>query len=169
MDDKEQQKKCVEAMNAFNAPYSIMLLEVDAAGMYDTAAEEMGKVFISTELGGGGSATAKSVQIAKKGVDNILKYAGILEGGIEQTPSIQLEMPDENCFVSSTSEGLLEMLVDLGEPVVKGQEIARVHNINNTGEKPDCYHASMDGILTARHYPGLIKMGDIVGVIAIKI
>ena len=37
-------------MKAFNAPHSVMLLEIDAVNMYDTAAENMGKVFISTEL-----------------------------------------------------------------------------------------------------------------------
>ena len=56
--DKVQQAKCVAAMKAFNAPYGMMLLELDSVGMYDSAAEEMGKIFLSTELGGGGSATA---------------------------------------------------------------------------------------------------------------
>jgi N-alpha-acetyl-L-2,4-diaminobutyrate deacetylase len=34
------------------------MLEIDAVGMYDTAAEEMGKVFVTTELGGGGDTLA---------------------------------------------------------------------------------------------------------------
>src|ERR687891_399871 len=37
--DKEQESRCVAAMEAFNAPYSMKLLEFDAVGMYDTAAE----------------------------------------------------------------------------------------------------------------------------------
>jgi N-alpha-acetyl-L-2,4-diaminobutyrate deacetylase len=44
--DKEQEQRCVAAMEAFNAPYSMKLLELDAVGMYDTAAEELGKVFV---------------------------------------------------------------------------------------------------------------------------
>ena len=55
LSDKEQGERCTAAMEAFNAPYSIKLLEIDATGMYDTSAEEMGKVFITTELGGGGT------------------------------------------------------------------------------------------------------------------
>ena len=43
----------------------MMLLEIDSVGMYDTAAEAMGKVFITTELGGKGTATAETVRIAK--------------------------------------------------------------------------------------------------------
>ena len=63
-------------MKAFGAPYSMMMLEIDATGMYDTAAEEMGKVFVSTELGGGGSSTARSNEIAISGVHNLLVHAG---------------------------------------------------------------------------------------------
>ena len=80
LNDKEQQSRCIEAMKAFNAPHSVMLLEIDAVNMYDTAAENMGKVFISTELGGGGSTTAYTVEIAKKGIRNLLRHAGICKG-----------------------------------------------------------------------------------------
>ena len=48
------------------------MLEIDAVGMYDTTAEEMGKVFVTTELGGGGTARAKTVAIAKRGAMNVL-------------------------------------------------------------------------------------------------
>ena len=37
------------------------MLEIDAVGMYDTAAEDLGKVFVTTELGGGGTSTAQTV------------------------------------------------------------------------------------------------------------
>ena len=57
LEDKQQEQRCAEAMRAFNAPYSMMLLEIDSVGIYDTAAEAMGKVFITTELGGKGTAT----------------------------------------------------------------------------------------------------------------
>src|ERR687891_661070 len=35
--DKAHEEACVAAMRAFNAPYSMMLLEIDNVGMYDTA------------------------------------------------------------------------------------------------------------------------------------
>ncbi len=43
-----------------------MMLEIDNVGMYDTAVENQVKVFVSTELSGGGTATARSSVIAKK-------------------------------------------------------------------------------------------------------
>ena len=167
--DAEQQARCVAAMRAFNAPYSVMLSELDSVGMYDTAAEDMGKVFISTELGGGGSVSAASAAIAKRGVANLLKHAGILEGEAEIGATVNLDTGVDGCFMASTDEGLLEMLVDLGDPVAKGQPVARVHDIKHTGTDPALYRAEVSGILAGRHFPGLIAMGDCLAVIAVLV
>ena len=90
LEDKSLEAACFAAMAAFNAPYSVQLLEIDNVGMYDTAVEDMGKVLVSTELGGGGSATAKSIAIAKKGLRNVLIHGGILQGEMQIDPTIRL-------------------------------------------------------------------------------
>ena len=51
------------------------------------------------------------------------------------------------------------MKVDLGEKVQEGQLLAVVHDHQRTGTEPVPYHSQLDGILTARHIPGLIGMG----------
>ena len=168
LEDKHQQARCIAAMEAFNAPYSLMLLELDSAKMYDTAAEKMGKVFIGTELGGGGSASATTVAIAKRGILNLLKHAGILSGEPERGPSISLVTPDHRSFVTSEHSGLLEMCVDLGSDVKNGEVIALVHDIERTGTQPVEYKATIDGVLAGRHYPSLTQPGDNLAVIAIK-
>lgn len=168
LDDKDQQAKCVAAMQAFGAPYSMMMLEIDAAGLYDTAAEEMGKVFVSTELGGGGSVTCISIEIAETGVRNFLIHAGILAGDLVKRDSVMLDMPGDDCFLTSVNSGLIEPCVDLGEAVSKGDVIARVYDTERTGAEPIEYIAKMDGILSSRHFPGLIKTGDSVAVIAVE-
>lgn len=43
LEDSEQQARCEAAMDAFAAPYSVLLRELDAAGMYDSAAEYEGQ------------------------------------------------------------------------------------------------------------------------------
>ena len=120
LNDKEQQSRCIEAMKAFNAPHSVMLLEIDAVNMYDTAAENMGKVFISTELGGGGSTTAYTVEIAKKGIRNLLRHTGICKGDLEVSETLNLDMPDQRCYIFSETTGLVEHCVDLGDSVKEG-------------------------------------------------
>ncbi|MCB1754676.1 MAG: N(2)-acetyl-L-2,4-diaminobutanoate deacetylase DoeB [Gammaproteobacteria bacterium] len=168
LDDERQQTLSDAAMQAFGAPYCVRLLEIDAGGMYDTEAERMGKVFVSTELGGGGTTTPKSIEIAKRGVDNFLIHAGILDGEITPNPggSIGLNMPDSRSYIFSEHTGLMEPVVSIGDTVREGDIVARIHITERTAMPPVVYHAPRDGIILARHIPSLIKMGDCLNVIA---
>ena len=78
LSDAKQQARCEAAMHAFGAPYSMRMLELDSVGLFDTAVEEAGKVFVSTELGGGGTATVARVGVAERGVRGFLANAGVL-------------------------------------------------------------------------------------------
>ena len=164
--DKTQEAACMAAMHAFNAPYSMKMLEIDSVGMFDTEVEEQGKVLVTTELGGAGTSTAKSVAVARKGARNLLIHAGILQGEPEVAESITLDMPDGRCFTFSEANALLEPLVDLGDEVTEGQPIARLWRSDRSGQPALTAHAQLSGILTARHVPGLVKMGDCIGVVA---
>jgi N-alpha-acetyl-L-2,4-diaminobutyrate deacetylase len=164
--DPAHEARCRGARDAFGAPYAMTMLEIDAVGMLDTAAEEMGKVFVTTELGGSGTATAHSIAIAKRGVRNVLIHAGILEGEVERQPSVLLDMPSGDCFTFADIDGLVEPCVDLGDAVGKGDVIAKIHSAARTGAPPSEYRAKMDGILAARHALGLAGMGDCLGVVA---
>jgi N-alpha-acetyl-L-2,4-diaminobutyrate deacetylase len=164
--DKEHEARCVAARDAFGAPYAVRMLEIDAVGMYDSAAEALGKVFVTTEIGGGGTSTARSTAIARRGVGNFLRHAGILDGAVEGAPSIELDMPSADCFSFSESEGLVEPCVDLGAPVRKGDLLALIYPVDGLGRAPAEYRANMDGMLVARHFPGLIGMGDCLAVVA---
>jgi N-alpha-acetyl-L-2,4-diaminobutyrate deacetylase len=169
LENKEQQAACVAAVEAFNAPYSMIMLEIDNVGMYDTSVEDQGKTFVTTELGGGGTSTARSNAIAKKGVRNVLKHAGIMKGELEIAPSVMLDMPDDDCFVFSQDDGMIEAVRDLGEEVQEGEIVARVWPVDRTGRAPLDYRARRSGILASRHFPGLVKAGDCMAVIAVKV
>tara|TARA_R110002049_G_scaffold44333_6_gene130179 strand:+ start:37579 stop:38568 length:990 start_codon:yes stop_codon:yes gene_type:complete len=167
--DKKLEAACMAAMEAFNAPYSMKMLEIDSVGMFDTEVEEQGKVLVTTELGGAGTSTAASVAVARKGARNLLIHAGILQGEPERAPSVTLDMPDARCFTFSEESALLEPLVDLGDEVTQGQPIARLWPTDRSGQAAITAHANLSGILTARHVPGLVKMGDCIGVVAQKV
>ncbi|MCX8282208.1 N(2)-acetyl-L-2,4-diaminobutanoate deacetylase DoeB [Phyllobacterium sp. 0TCS1.6C] len=163
--DKEQEARGFAAVEAFSAPWSMRMLEIDAVGMYDTTVEEMGKVFVTTELGGGGTARAETIAIAKRGAANLLRHAGILAGAVERQATRWLDMPSGDCFSFAEDGGLIETMVDLGDPVSVGQVIARIYPIGRTGTEPTELRSKLDGILAARHFPGLVKAGDCVAVI----
>ncbi len=166
LENKAQEARCREARDAFCAPYSMTMLEIDAVGMLDTAAESLGKAFVTTEIGGGGTSTARTLAIARRGLANVLKHAGILAGPLEHQPSIFLDMPGPECFSFSQSEGFIEPAVDLGAQVRKGDLLLSVHPIERLGGRPQEYRAGLDGILAARHFPGLVGLGDCLAVVA---
>ena len=165
--DPAHEARCKDAMMAFNAPYSMTLLEIDNVGMYDTAVEDQGKVFVSTELSGGGSISAKTAEIALRGARNLLIHGGILKGEIARQPSIILDMPDGDCFCFAEDEGMLEICVDLGERVEKGQVIAKLWPLDRSGVAAKEVTAKRGGILAGRHFPGLVAMGDCLAVIGV--
>lgn len=164
--DKIQQQACVEAMEAFNAPYSLMLEEIDSVGMLDTAVEDQGKVFVSTELGGGGSASAMTSSIAIKGVKNFLVHSGILQGELCITASKTLDMSAENSYIFSNRDGLIEYCFELEQQIEVGDLVAKIWPLDRTGEPPEEYRAQASGILAGRHFPGLVQTGDFMALIA---
>lgn len=165
--DKALEARCFAAVAAFSAPFSMKMLEIDAVGMLDTTVEEMGKVFVTTELGGAGTASARSIGIARRGAINLLRHAGILDGAPQTEPTRWLDMPSADCFAFAEDDGLIAFERDLGEPVRAGEVIARVYPIGRTGQAPAEYRAAIDGVLAARHVPGLIKAGDCLAVVAV--
>jgi N-alpha-acetyl-L-2,4-diaminobutyrate deacetylase len=141
------------------------MVEIEPAGLYDTAAETMGKIFVTTELGGGGTARAETVAIARHGVRNLLRHAGVLSGAPEPMETRWLDMPP-GCYVFAEDEGLIEPCCDLGEAVEAGRPVARIYAVTRTGIAPVEYRAGIAGMLAARHFPGRVQAGDCIAVIA---
>jgi N-alpha-acetyl-L-2,4-diaminobutyrate deacetylase len=159
--------RCAAAAAAFAAPYTVKMLEIDPAGLFDTAVESLGVTFVTTELGGGGGTTAARVAIARRGLRNVLIHAGVLPGDPEPAPSRRLAMPSLDCYAFAQSGGMLEPVVDLGETVRTGETVARVWPLDRTGVAPEIVTAGLDGLLAARHFPGLVQPGDAVAVVAV--
>ena len=165
--DKAQEARGFAAVEAFAAPFSVRMLEIDNVGMLDTTAEDMGKTFVTTELGGGGTARAATVAIARRGVANVLRHAGILAGAPDPAPTTWLDMPSGDCFAFAEDDGLIEPAVDLGASVAAGDLLARIHPVTRTGLAPAEIRARLSGLLVARHFPGLVKAGDCAAVVAV--
>ena len=57
--------------------------------------------------------------------------------------------------------------MDLGSFVDEGDVLSRVWPLDRTGINPIEYRARRQGMLAGRHFPGLVKAGDFIAVIAI--
>ncbi|MCY1266766.1 N-alpha-acetyl-L-2,4-diaminobutyric acid deacetylase [compost metagenome] len=170
LDDKIQQHRGELAMRAFAAPFSMMMVEIDSVGMFDTAVEEAGKIFVTTELGGGGSSTATTIEIAERGVRNFLIHSGVVAGELATTNEcVMLDMPDGDCFITSEHPGLIELCFNLGDSIRAGDVVARIYDASRTGVPPVEYLAKRDGLLACRHFPGLVQCGDTIAVLGVVV
>lgn len=119
--DPYMMERSLAALKAFGAPLGLVLKELDSEGMLDTTVENMGKVFISTELGGKGTATPATIATADRGVRNMLRHFGLAKTppSPEDPPAGSTETrimgtPDGDCFIVSRHAGLFEPLADPG-------------------------------------------------------
>ena len=166
--DSDLMARTMVAMQAFGAPTGLIIEELDAGGMLDTTVEEMGKVFVSTELGGGGTARPENVALAKRGVRNLLKHFGLIAGAPQapEQPTRLLTTPEAACFSAAREGGIFEAFLHVGDAVEAGQEIGQIHFFERPERPPEVYRAAIAGVLISRHFPGLARSGDCLAVIA---
>ena len=154
LEDAALMARTEAAMLAFGAPFGVIIDEFDRSGMLDTAVEQMGKLFLFTELGDGGTASAATIAIAERGVRNLLQHLGMRAGAPEPAATRLMHSPDPSYFVVAEDRGLFEIMVDPGAEVSPGQPIAT-------------YPAERSGLLIGRRWPGSpTRPGDCLAVIA---
>jgi N-alpha-acetyl-L-2,4-diaminobutyrate deacetylase len=166
LDDKSLMERTRAAILAMGAPLALVLKELDAAGMLDRAVEELGKLFVTSELGGGGSTTPERIAITDRGLHNLLCHLGVLD----EEP---LAVPSPSRFAYTPDDrfrriGRCRPVRAVGRAWRSGRgESApnRVHFFEEIDREPRTYGSPRDGFLYSRHFPGLIKRGDCVAVL----
>lgn len=173
LENREQMQHTLDAVKQFGAPIALVLRELDSGGMLDTAVEEMGKIFLSTELGGGGFVTPFTARVADLGVRNVLKHFGVLDGepaspASQNLPATRLmECPEQGAYVMSWHDGLYEPLVEVLDGVSANQVLGRIYNPDQPDAAPVEVRSQRDGVLITRAGRGRIRRGDTIGVVAV--
>ncbi|WP_119344616.1 succinylglutamate desuccinylase/aspartoacylase domain-containing protein [Facilibium subflavum] len=164
--DHAIKKQRIEALKAFNAPYNLILEELDATGMIDTLVESQGKLFLSTEIGGGQRVTQQSVQVASKGIINTLRHLHILQDKPAEPGDKPLYQLPESGFCIAPEEGIFEPFYDLGSQVKKGNVIGQIHRLHAPNATPVQVHAHCDGLVFGKRSPAITHLGDTLLLIA---
>ncbi|MDC0534749.1 succinylglutamate desuccinylase/aspartoacylase family protein [Francisellaceae bacterium] len=165
--DKKTLDDRLKVLKAFDAPYSLILEELDGGGMLDTYVESQGKIFLSTELAGGQRVTAKTVNIALEGVKNTLRSMNILvDDNHALTQSTQVYTLPDNGFCMAPEDGVFEPFYDLGESVEQGKPVGQIHQIQYPQKKPIKIYAPCDGIVFGKRSPASTRLGDTLVLIA---
>ena len=169
LDDKDQEAKIHEAFSVFGAPRGMVLREVDGGGTLDFSAEAKGKVFLSTELRGGGRVNVEGVSIAKNGILNLLRHFQIADlGGEARRTERIFRVSEDECFCHAEEEGVFEPSRKLGERVTRGETLGRLHFFQNLEREPKTVKAGIDGTLLCLRACAPSSPGDCLAVTGIE-
>jgi len=167
LSDVDQTERAKQALRAFGAPVGLVLDELDNEGMLDTAVERRGKLFLSTELGGGGSTSPETLRIARRGLRNFLVHAGVLDADAVSSPQQTRLMTNSTAgYVTCENPSLIEYVKDLGDIVRSGDVIARIFDLDRLDREPLQIFTPIDGMLLGRRHGGLAAIGDFLALIA---
>lgn len=160
LDNPAQAAATAEYLKVFGVPFALVADEPDPAGMLDNTVEAMGKVFLTTEIWGGRAVSALSIGIARRGILNVLRQAGVLDGEPEyDAPPAFLRMVSDGSVIAPRS-GLFQPLADPGDEVVRHDVVAHIHTLDDLAAPPTALRTDVEGVVIMRHNPGLIETGD---------
>lgn len=168
LDDAALQAKTLAMADAFGAPITLLLREVNAGPTLLAAAERRGIVALSSELGGGGRLNPDNYVITRRGAENVLRHAGVLEGSTRHAePPRRMTVPSLEHYVIAPETGIFQADHRLGATVRKADTAGRLHFIERPDRAPLELSYGADGLLWCTRHVGRVQAGDPVAVIAI--
>lgn len=167
----EMREKTMAAAKAFGAPYNVVFWGVDEGATFTSSVERRGIISLGTELGGWGRVSIEGVRIARRGIDNILRYMKLIEGapvtdqrdGSAGTRHMMVR--DPACYSFVPASGLFEPANVVGDEVRAGQHAGWLHFVEDVDRDPLEMRYQRDGMLWMSAGPGRVKRGDVVGVV----
>jgi N-alpha-acetyl-L-2,4-diaminobutyrate deacetylase len=171
VDDPAVVQRTKALAESFAAPYNVVFWGVDEGGTMASAAERRKVLAISTELGGYGRVSVEGVRVAERGLDNVLKWLGMVEGKPDTaqrdgSPGTRhMEVRDQKGYVFAPSEGLFEPLHLPGTQVRAGQPAGYLHFVEEWARAPMAVEFRSDGIIWMAPGSGRVRKGDVVGVV----
>lgn len=169
VDDAAYMERTLAMADAFNAPITLLLAEVNAGPTLLAAAERRGVVALSSELGGAGRLSRDALALTEAGVRNVLRHLGILEGSPATGAhgrSRRMTVPDLTHYVFAPADGIWEAADPLGASVHAGAPAGRLHAIEDPLRPAEVLTYGAEGLLWCTRAPGRCREGDPVAVIA---
>jgi len=114
------------------------------------------------------TAPPEAVRICRRGVANVLRHLGVLEGAVEKgegTPGFHA-IAGTASYVMASEAGIFEPYHELGAAVEKGQPAGRIHFLENPGREPVELYFGASGIVYGKRHPGRVRPGNCCLVVA---
>lgn len=170
--DLEQRRQMVAGTLAWNTDLAFLYTDVAGSGLLPVEAERLGKVVLTTEMGGTEAISARVHRLTQDGLRNVLVHLQVLHGEVRQRvdlglpPTRWVQALDREDYRFAPESGLYESLIDLGMDVAAGQPVGQIHFIERPDREPVPVCALSAGLLIATRGPTLVGQGDCVACIA---
>ena len=169
--DAVMRARTMEAAAAFGAPYNVVFWGVDEGATLTSSVERRGILSVGTEIGGWGRVSVEGVNIADRGLQNILKHFKLIEGkpitsqrdGSAATRHMMVRDPASYSF--ARAGGLFEPCNVVGDVCRAGDLAGRLHFIEDIDRDPIEVRYARDGVLWMASGPGRVQRGDVVAVL----
>lgn len=162
--EASEDQRRLELASAFGARHC-MLFGNKTMGVevsIDAAMLRQGVIGISGEYGGSAEITPEALDLCRTGLKRLLAHLGIL--ATEPTPSIVepdlIDVRPDDCYVIAETAGMFEPLVKLGDKVMAGAPVARLHRPVGPDEPSPLLHSRAGGIVMARRPLARTSAGD---------
>ncbi len=156
---------------AFGAPYNAVFWGVDEGATFTSSVERQGKISIGTEIGGWGRVNPEGVRIGERGILNVMKACGVLEGKPDTTQrdgtkaTRQMMVKDPANFLFARATATYEPMHLAGSNVKKGELAGLFHFVEDIDRDPLEIRYATSGVLWMGAGPGRTQRGDCVGVV----
>lgn len=161
--------RSLAALQAFDAPLSMVWAYNPENRLAGAAAARRGLVSLGGEFGGGGDVDRASVAMLDRGVRNFLQFSGVMADSEPLPPprgTRLVEVSSRDHYVYATEAGLLEPLVDLGAEVQQGDLAGQIHFVDNPARPPVPCHFRRAGMVVCQRHFGRVQRGDCVAHLA---
>jgi predicted deacylase len=161
--------RSLAALQAFDAPLSMVWAYNPENRLAGAAAARRGLVSLGGEFGGGGNVDRSSLAMLERGVRNFLQFSGVM-ADTQPLPAPRgtrlVEVNSRDHYVYATESGLLEPLVDLGAEVRQGDLAGQIHFVDNPARAPVPCHFRRAGMVVCQRHFGRVQRGDCVAHLA---
>lgn len=168
VDDPVQGGLMLEAMKAWNSDFHMLYTNIAGTGLLPDTASDMGKVVVTTELGGGGYIAPEVNDLANAGLRNCLRSVGVLEGDartradLGRDPATILSALARENYLLAPMSGVLEVVAAPGTAVSEGDVVARIHRLEDPWPAPAEITSPKPGYICTVRAPALTRQGDCV-------
>jgi predicted deacylase len=169
--DAKIREKTMAVAAAFGTPFNVVFWGVDEGATFTSSVERRGIISVGTELGGWGRVNVEGVRLAERGLDNVLKHCGLIDGkpdtrqrdGAAATRHMMVKDPAAYVFARATATYEPKHLA--GGNVKAGELAGLLHFVEDIDRPPIELTYGASGVLWMAPAPGRVQRGDCVGVV----